>query len=337
MSFDGAIDDPRVLVTGGSGFIGTNLIERLLESEISVKNVDTAIPANPDHGPMWEPVDINDRDALIAAVTDFDPTHVFHLAARTDLGGATVADYVTNTQGTAHLIEALARLEEPPVLLVASTRMVCRIGYRPSADDDYCPPNAYGQSKVETERILHTSGYPGTWLVVRPTSIWGPWFGVPYRDFFLTVAKGRYRHPARQRMRKSFGYVENTVHQLIELAGSCPETVHGRTFYVADYEPIEVFDWATRIHQATGGPPIRTVPLGVLKGVATGGDLLKRVGWREPPLTSFRLANLLTEMVHDLEPVRAVAPDLPVSLDDGVSRTAAWLAGALQPRRSVRR
>jgi hypothetical protein len=53
--------------------------------------------------------------------------------------------------------------------------------------------------------------------MVRPTSIWGPWFEIPYRTFFDATARGRYLHPRGRKVRKSFGYVGNTVYQLDRL------------------------------------------------------------------------------------------------------------------------
>jgi hypothetical protein len=101
--------------------------------------------------------------------------------------------------------------------------------------------------------------------------------------------------------------------------------VAGRTFYLADYEPIEVFDLANRIRQATHGPPVRAVPGPVLRMAATAGDALQALGWRRVPLTRFRLDNLLTEAIHDIQPMRRILPELPTCLDDGVSHTVRWL------------
>lgn len=317
--------NPKVLVTGGSGFIGTNLVDALVRNGIEVTNLDVLPPRDARQHGRWRQGDLRDSRGVREVIRSTSPDAVVHLGARTDLRGTSLGDYAANTDGTRNLLDALAGVEPAPRLLVASTRMVCPIGYQPRADDDYRPPNAYGQSKVLTEQILRDSGYRGVWMIVRPTSIWGPWFDVPYRDFFLAVARGRYRHPAGQRIRKSFGYVENTVHQLLSLLEASPELVHERLFYLADYEPLELSDWATRIGQATGGPSVRTVPLSLLRAGALAGDVLQRLGWREPPLTRFRLDNLLTQMIYDLSPTREVAPTLPVDLETGVRRTADWL------------
>jgi len=183
-------------------------------------------------------------------------------------------------------------------VVIASSRLLCRIGYQPKSDDDYCATTAYGASKIETERLVRgTVDLP--WVLVRPTSIWGPWFDVPYRDFFVSVARRRYVHPAGKRIHKSFGFVGNTAWHLHRLMTAPSAQVLGRTFYLADDPPIEVRDFADRISAALGTRRARNAPLPVLKALARAGDLLERTG-RRAPLTSFRLANLLTRWSSSL-------------------------------------
>lgn len=318
-----------VLVTGGSGFIGTNAVQALLDAGRTVASIDVAAPRDPRHRALWTQVDLVDADAVRAAVAATAPASVLHLGARTDLEGATLEDYAANTTGTVNLLAALRGCAAPPRVIVASSRMVCPIGYQPRSDVDFDPPNAYGMSKVETERIFREGDYPGTWAIARPTSIWGPWFEAPYRDFFLAVAKGRYRHPGKAQIRKSFGYVENTVAQLLALLAAPHEAIQGRVFYLADYEPIDVLEWAGEIRRATDGlSSVKTVPLAVLRGLARTGDVLKRLGWVNVPLTSFRLDNLLTEMIYDMGPMQEIASTLPASAPEGVLQTVAWMRAA---------
>jgi nucleoside-diphosphate-sugar epimerase len=314
----------RILVTGGSGFIGSNLVSAYRASGVPVASLDWRAPRKSEDADLWRQVDITQVDTLRTAVSEFEPTHVFHLAARTDLRGSQVADYAPNIDGVDTVLSVLAE-QSPSIqrLVVTSSRMVCRIGYQPTSDRDYCPPNAYGQSKVETERIVRASRLP--WVLTRPTSIWGPWFDVPYRDFFLNVARGRYVHPARRRILKSFGFVGNTTWQLHKLLVAPEGDVLGRTFYVADDPPIEVRDLADRISDELGRPGPRTVPLPVLVGLARAGDVIERTG-RRAPLTSFRLENLLTTMIHDLSPLNRVAGVPPYDLEVGVALTVDWMS-----------
>jgi nucleoside-diphosphate-sugar epimerase len=315
----------RVLVTGGSGFIGTNLIEHLLAAGDDVLNLDAAAPRFPAHAPVWRNVDILDAGGLERAVESFAPTFVCHLAARVDLAGADVEHYRANTDGVRNLLgAALAGGVER--VLFGSSQLVCTPGHLPVDDLDVSPPNAYGQSKVIGEQIVRAeAGDDLTWVLLRPTSIWGPWFGELYSAFFRTVQRGRYVHPRGVRVRKSFGYVGNTVHQIDRLLDAPAARLHGRTLYMADYEPYPILEWARLIQAEFGSRPIREVPVPLLRALARGGDLLQRLGRDNPPLTSYRLRNLLTETVFDLEPLRALCGDLPYSLAEATHRTAAWM------------
>ena len=177
------------------------------------------------------------------------------------------------------------------------------------------------------ELLVREAKLPCTWTIVRPTSIWGPWFDIPYKTFFLSIARGRYMHVRGQIVDKSFGFVGNSVHQIDRLLAAPAETVTGRTFYLADYPPINVGEMAEEIRRRIDAPAVRSVPRALLEPAARAGDLLQRLGWTEPPLTSFRLQNLVTEMVYDLTAIREIAGELPYSLAQGIDLTVEWLRG----------
>lgn len=317
----------RIVVTGGSGFIGTNLVDVLVRAGHEVTNLDMKAPPSPDQAPLWRQVDILDADRLSQAVRAARPDALVHLAARTDLNGATVADYRANTEGVQNVIDAATSASVERVLF-ASSRLVCRIGYQPRSPVDFLPSTPYGESKVVGEQMVRAiQGKPFEWSIVRPTSIWGPWFHVPYRNFFDAVRHGRYVHPKGVRVRKSFGYVGNSVHQLQCLLSAPTMSVHGEMFYLADYEPIEVLSWAGMVRQAFGAAPIRELPMAAMRGMARVGDMFSTLGWRSVPLTSFRLDNLVTEMLHDTANLQAVCESLPFGVDSGVKRTVEWMKG----------
>jgi nucleoside-diphosphate-sugar epimerase len=120
--------------------------------------------------------------------------------------------------------------------------------------------------------------------------------------------------------------VENTVYQLQRLAARPPSDVHGRTFVVADYPPVRVSAWAELIREALGARPIRSVPVPLLKAVALAGDVIERLGMGHAPLTSFRLNNLVSDMVYETSPLEALVGRLPHTLTQGVERTVEWLS-----------
>ena len=264
---------------------------------------------------------------MCGAVKAFAPDLVLHLAARTDLDGKTVADYAANVTGVDNMVTAAMDCSAVKRVVFASSRLVCRIGYQPTSETDYCPTTAYGQSKVEGEQLVRARAAtaPWDWIQVRPTSIWGPWFGVPYKLFFDAVARGRYVHPQGLQILKSFGFVGNTVRQLAAISSADRSLIDKRTIYLADYPPIDAGEMAAIIRSELGLPIGREVPLWLLKVAAGAGDVGKALGWKQPPLTSFRLANLVTPMVHDLAPLQAIAGTLPYSMKDGVRLTIAWM------------
>ena len=206
--------------------------------------------------------------------------------------------------------------------------MVCQIDHIPKSYTDYCPPNAYGESKVLGEQIVRSAKTNFEWCIFRPTSIWGPHFGIPYRHFFDQIRVGGYFHPGSANPRKSFGYVGNSVFQIEKLMLAPAEEIHGRTFYLGDYEPIRIREWADLIAQ-TFSPPrrIRTVPMPVLYAAAKLGDAISYFGLKDHfPLTSFRLDNLITEMIYpQLEELRAITGPLPFSVEQGTKETIKWM------------
>ncbi|WP_017876891.1 MULTISPECIES: NAD-dependent epimerase/dehydratase family protein [unclassified Janthinobacterium] len=319
-------DANRYLVTGGSGFIGTNLVERLLQDGCTVLSVDAKAPANPAHGAVFRNVDLLDYPAMEAVLREFQPTHVYHLGARTDLLGATLADYAANTDGVANVIRATRACPSVRRVLFCSSRLVCKIGYPPSGPLDFCPTTPYGESKVKGEMLVREAGITEySWALVRPTSLWGPWFGVPYRTFFEQVKRRRYVHPAGKVVRKSFGYVGNSVFQLRALMAGAAAVVQGQVFYIGDYEPIEVNTFANAISAAFDGPAVRQVPPLLLSGAALLGDALAKCGYTHPPLTTFRLNNILTEMIHDFDNLKAITGPLPFSNGEAIRTTVAWI------------
>ena len=321
----------NVLVTGGSGFVGTNLVEHYAGLGYEVVNIDIAPPRNPTHLSFWKRLDIRDGGQLQGLVRSFSPTLIIHMAARTDLEGKSLSDYAANTDGVKEIIEAASNLPNPPRVIFASSMLVCALGYVPKNDSDYCPITRYGESKVIGERYVRDlSKGRFAWTIVRPTSLWGPWFDVPYKNFFEAVAKRVYMHPKGRRICRSYGFVLNAIHQIGRIA-SCrvPELVDEKTLYLADYQPTDLLHWGKVISAQWRVPPPREVPLGLLRCCAVVGDSLKQMGvMYHPPLTSFRLNNLLTDAVFDMSPLELIAGTLPYDMKQGVEITVDWMRKA---------
>lgn len=316
----------RVLVTGGSGFIGTNVVAAAVARGWIVANLDLKAPQAPTPGATWTEIDIRDRPALRRAVVDFSPTHAIHLAARTDLLGKEIDGYDTNTAGTQNVLDALEAVPALERAAFASSMLVCKLGYLPRGGSDYAPDSIYGESKVTGEQMVRAADPTGRRLLsFRPTSIWGPWFAAPYRNFFDAVIGGYYVHPRGASTTRSYGYIENATAQILATLVSPADLLTGDYYYLADYEPVNIGQWAAGIAAALGRRPPRSVPLGIFRVAGKAGDTLRTLGWRHPPMTSHRLTNIMQNAVYDTASVRRLIPTLPVAMDEAIRRTLLWM------------
>lgn len=307
--------------------MGTNLVGYYRNAGFEILNFDILPPRNPEHLHLWRRVDIRERKQFTEEVVAFKPELILHCAARTDLDEQENLDgYRANFDGICHLIDSIRAVKTVKRTIFFSSQLVCRLGYIPESENDYHPSTLYGRSKALGEQIVRTAAdFGSTWTIVRPTSLWGPWFDIPYRPFFTSVRQGLYFHPSGYQIKKQWGFVGNSVYQINALLNAPEHDVHAKTLYLADYDPIELLVFSNEIRSCDGRRPIRCLPIIVLKTIAKAGDLLKMVGWKSPPLTSFRLGNVITDEIQDVEPLRRIVGPLPYDFRQGIQQTIQWL------------
>ncbi len=314
----------KYLITGGSGFIGTNLINFLYKQKnVELINIDIVKPKIKEYNNIWKQVDLCDKSALSKTVIDFAPDYVIHLGARTDLRGETLQDYDANIGGVTNLLNALEAVPNLKRAVFASSMYVCKPGYMPKNFEDYAPHTFYGESKVETERRIKECNPSYIWSIIRPTSIWGPWFGEPYDNFFRIVMAHSYFHLGKRACKKTYGYVDNVIYQIMSIINASEEIVNRKVFYLGDYEPYDITEWANEIAQCVN-IKIPTFPYFLFVLAGWLGDFLKIIGVTFP-MTSFRLKNMTTNNVHNLNPIKSIVPNLPVSRREGNKCTIAWI------------
>lgn len=316
----------KILITGGSGFIGTNMVDYYISKGWNVKNVDLVQPKQPEAMSLWEQCDIRDYAALEAIFLEFMPDYIIHLAARTDLDGKTVDDYSANTKGVENVLKAASQLKALKKLLITSSMLVCHTGYIPGDQHDYAPSTFYGESKVITEKLVWANRPACDWAILRPTSMWGPWFGVPYRNFFDIVKAGKYFHIGHRSCTKTYGYIENAIYQVNKILLSTTTDEGNKVFYLGDKPAIFIEEWANQIAAALGKKILR-VPFWAIRMAALFGDMLKRLGIQFP-MTSFRLKNMTTDNIIPLDNTYELAPAPPVDRITGINRTLKWMERA---------
>jgi nucleoside-diphosphate-sugar epimerase len=313
----------KFLITGGSGFIGTNLINKLLKDHHQVVSIDIREPKVERHNTIFKKVNLCNREELESVILCYDPAYVIHLGARTDLNGKTLDDYDANIGGVKNLLSVLDQLKNLKRVIFASSMYVCQPGYVPQGFNDFKPHTVYGESKVLTEKIITDWDPIYTWTIVRPTSIWGPYFDEPYNLFFKIVLSGKYFHMGSKACKKTYGYIDNFIYQILSIINSNKDLVDQKIFYLGDYQPYNITSWADEI-ASTRSMKIHNIPYSVFVLTAFFGDCLKLIGIKFP-MTSFRLKNMTTDNFFDLSEIKKIAPQLPVSRNQGTKKTVHWM------------
>jgi nucleoside-diphosphate-sugar epimerase len=317
----------KILITGASGFIGTNLVEFYFNKGFDVYNLDYVEPRNKGHIKFWRNVDITDFDGMKAAFEDISPDYVIHLAARTELNEVKGLDYYSaNTCGVENIIKLCTKNSGVKRLIMASSMLVNQVGYRPINNYDYNPSTLYGQSKVFGEEIvLANKDILTEFCIIRPTSIWGEWFSAPYRLFFDIILSGRYFHLGSRAATKTYGYVGNAVQQIDCLLFSNHHMIDGKVFYIGDKPAINISKWADEISELAGLGKAKKIPFIFFVIAGWIGDVLNVVGIKFP-MSSFRLRNMTTDHIVNLDDIYSLYNSEPISRVDGIKRTLKWMS-----------
>ena len=317
----------KILIVGGSGFIGTNYIEFLLrKTQVDFLNIDSLAPKNPLHESYWKKCDLMDVDNLKKIVLDYSPTHIVYLAAKIGVHNSDSNAFSANTAGLKNFVDIINDCSSVERVIFTSSFIVCKVGYIPKNDTDYCPNTAYGESKVKGEEIIRAqSGSSYLKTIIRPISIWGPWGEEPYKNLFKSIAQGWYFHIGSGHYKRSLGYVGNFVYQIHQILLAPKEAIDSKVIYLADYLPTDLYEMTNSISQVAGARKIRHIPLFLMKIAAKFGDVFMVLGLKGFPMNSFRLNNILTQYVFDMNPIENIAGKLPYTLKEGIEETVGYL------------
>jgi nucleoside-diphosphate-sugar epimerase len=313
----------KVLITGGSGFIGTNLVQFFLDEQFNVLNIDLVKPKKDTHNSFWSNIDINDLKSFKKTVLEFNPNYIIHLAARTDLDGQSLIDYKSNILGVENLMLIVNELTNLNKVIVTSSMLVCKSGYSPKNHLDYNPNTIYGKSKVLTEKRVLENPPKCDWSIIRPTSIWGPWFGVPYKNFFDVVISKRYFHIGDKGCTKTYGFIGNSVFQINKILMFDTSDKSDKVFYIGDNPATNIEEWANEISKYLGFK-LKKMPYFLVKLIAYTGDVLRMMKINFP-MTSFRLKNMTIDNIVDLKNTSLLAKKNPYTRKEGVKLTLEWI------------
>jgi nucleoside-diphosphate-sugar epimerase len=284
-----------ILVTGGTGFIGGRLAERLAfeaqaEVRLLVRDWRHAVWASRLPARFLEG-DVTRPDSLAKAMDGCDV--VFHCVG---VGGDPQTCRRINRDGTLHLLEAAQAAGVRRIVYLSS---IAVHGPNPPDDADETAPfvrtgNAYGDSKIDTEEAItaftekHSLGV----VTLRPTFVWGP------RSAYFTIAPLQQMLAGRWRLvDQGLGtchavYVDNLVDAML-LAGGAPG-VEGAAFLITDDQPCSWADFFLAY--------ARMVGIHSLRSISSTGPVDRAARRLERGLG--RLLGFLEQHVPSFEPAR---------------------------------
>jgi nucleoside-diphosphate-sugar epimerase len=314
-----------IVVTGGSGFIGTHLMTALLASGATVFNLDSRPPKFREHEPHWIKADMMNTDGVEKLIVQLQPALIYNLAAHASLAGGSDAMKV-NVHGVQNLASACQLLQSKPMLVHASTQLVAGPAIADFDPLAYKPYGVYGESKVESEKLIRALPANQQWVIVRPTNIWGPHHPTFAHQIWRYISKRLYLHPANLEVVRSYGYVGNVVSQLIRIAEVDRALVNHQTFYIGD-APVPSTVWLDGFSMALTGKPVRRIPESILKFAAWGGEWSGRLGGPSP-INRGRLERMTSSFPVPMDLTFAILCKGPYTLKDGINTTVDWLVSS---------
>lgn len=324
----------KVLVTGGGGFLGRHIVERLLLRGYRVRILGRS--AQPDllaRGVEGHFCDLGDKESVVKACHGMDA--VFHVAAKAGISAHWNRYYESNVVGTLNILEGcrqagISRLIYTSTPSVVFNRMAIRGGDEslPYGDSDL---SHYAKSKAMAEAaVLQANSSDFKVVALRPHLIFGP--GDPHLlpRVIDRVRAGRLCIIGDGTNTVDLTYVGNAAEaHLNALDALQTPGVSGRAYFISQGEPVALWPWINTLLEGLGYPPLtRRLPLSVANCFAVICETLWKWLRRsdDPPMTRFAAEQLAKDHYFDISAAERDLGYCPnTSMQEAVEKTLADL------------
>jgi nucleoside-diphosphate-sugar epimerase len=331
----------KVVITGGTGFLGRHTVWRLAARADAVvftgRNareaafVKAAVPVQTARDIEFVPIEHGSRAAqatLTACCRDADA--IVHCAALAAPWGRRADFERANVGATSEVLAACRDQDVARLVYISSPSIYFRFADCLAVGEDSPlprPVNAYARTKRSAEERMLGAGLAHA-IVLRPRAIFGPWDNALLPRLLRLMRLGRLPLLRGGRALIDMTYVDNVV-DAIEAALALPANPPGAApvFNISNGEPIEAGALFARLAQAFGMPfaaaprPYLAVDLAA-RLLELGARLAP--GW-EPPFTRYSIGAIAFSQTLDLTRAQTLLGYQPrVSLDEGIRRTSLW-------------
>ncbi|HRC59439.1 MAG TPA: NAD-dependent epimerase/dehydratase family protein [Candidatus Propionivibrio aalborgensis] len=308
------------LITGGSGFIGSNLCQSLARDGESFRIIDKR-PSPFFPGKVIE-MDILDQEQLVQSVSG---DTIVHLAAehRDDIRPRDRYDQV-NVEGTRNICRAASLRGIDRIVFTSSVAVYGFAAPDTGEDGAIDPFNDYGRTKFEAEEVLRAwqaeAPERRSLVIIRPTVVFGPGNRGNVFNLISQIARGRFVMVGVGENRKSMAYVENVVAFIRHMAKSGPG-VHLSNYI--DKPDLSMNELVSHVRATVLGKPGVGLRLPSWLGMGLGhvADGVTRITGKRLPLSAIRVRKFTTSTAFATRAHQVPGFVAPVSLADGMART----------------
>ncbi|HEY0734608.1 MAG TPA: NAD-dependent epimerase/dehydratase family protein [Herpetosiphonaceae bacterium] len=320
----------KILVTGGTGFLGRHLARSLLLRGHSVHLLGRNFTHSADLlnlGAQPVAVDLRDRQATIAACAGMDA--VFHVGALSAPWGRRADFFAINVDGTANVIAGCQRHGARRLIYVSSPSVVFdgrdHWNLGESAPYPRRFASIYSLTKKLGEDQVNQAAAALPSVILRPKAIFGPGDTSLLPRLVQAARRGRLPQIGDGRNLVDLTYVDNVVHALL-LALDAPTAV-GRTYTITNGEHPLLWDVIRQVLQHQGlSTQLRRVSLNVALLAAAIMEARAALTGCEPLLTRYSAAILARTQTYTISAAQRDLGYAPqVSVAEGIARTLAAL------------
>ncbi|MFN5319706.1 MAG: NAD-dependent epimerase/dehydratase family protein [Bacteroidia bacterium] len=313
----------KILITGGSGFIGRYFVARFKDAEVCI--FDLKEPDYPSNA-TWIKGDVRDKSALFSASDGCDA--IVHLAAmHHDFGISDQEYFDTNVAGAQNVVDAAVKNSISIILNFSSVAVYGKAG-NPGPTNENTPAqpeNAYGKSKLEAERIFtnwcSTNGYRRL-IQVRSTVVFGAHNLANVLSLIKVIDRGLYLHTGLGDNIKSLAYVENLVDACFFALNASPSGE--LLFNYVDY-PQKTSRQIALLQAQLLGKKIRwAVPHRLALLLSKPFDWAITLSGKNLPISSKRIMKLNTQTCHGADKIRNLGFTQQYSIEKGMERMISW-------------
>lgn len=318
----------RIVVLGGSGFIGSHLIPALVAAGMDVVSYDLYdAPRQLPAGVTEVRGDIRDRATLTDALRGADAL-VNLAAAHHDFGISPATFTSVNVDGARVITDAATEAGVRNLCFYSSVAVYGESTAAPTETTPPAPSNIYGRTKLEAEGIYRqwAGQEPGRRaLIVRPAVVFGPRNAANMYRLIDQIARHRFIPVGRGRNEKSMIYVENIVQAIMFLWGAPPRT-EPEIFNCVDEPNLTSGEIIAAVRSDLGRRRSRFfLPLTPAIWAAKPLDAVAKSTGKNLPITSDRIAKLgAAETSFSAALLRSVGFTPEVPLREGISRMVRW-------------